>query len=191
MGISLKKIVKGVAKVGKVAAPILAATGVGAPLAMGIMAGSTLADKATDKGGLKKMKVFKQGILPTAAVGGGAVAAKALGATPGGALKLAGKVGKGALSVGKSAGSTLGKSAVAIGRKALKNPELALGAAGMIQNASARSKASGQRNAVADYAMAQMAQRAPIQQAIMQRLAAPVPTAPDLTRMFANPGSAY
>lgn len=85
----IRSVVRGASKVGKIAAPILAMTGVGAPLAAGIELASQVGDKATSPGGLKKTKLLKDLVLPTAGTYAAGAARPALSAAS--PLKAAGK----------------------------------------------------------------------------------------------------
>lgn len=173
----LKKAGKFVSKVGKIAAPVLAATGVGAPLAAGIMAGSTLLGKATDKGGLKKAKLFKDIVAPTALTAGAGVAGKALGGVGGIASKVKNPAVQKALGV---AGKGIGK----VAGSALKNPELVLGGISALQAAKSNKKAGQQRDRALDLALNDYNSRRPLQDAALKRLTAPRPERRDLTSTF-------
>lgn len=162
-----KSLGKVLGKAAKYAAPALALTGVGAPVAAAIGAGGAALEKASSGGNL-----------------GDAVKAGALGAAGGLAGGVAGK------AVG---GATASKSIL---QKALgfakANPQLLLGAAGAIQSAAQQSSANKKANAAIDIAKQDYASRGPLRQLILQQaLGFGQPQAPlDLSAGF-NMGNPY
>jgi hypothetical protein len=188
------KPLRALGKVAKLAAPVLAATGVGAPLALAIGAGGNLLDKGK-RVGLKDF--VKTGV----GVAGGSLAGKALGTTGllrgGGGLRgiasragsvaraapgrVAGLVGKRILGGDGTAasaepsapgGGLLQRVGDFITSDPLRAAQLGFGAVNAVQGA----KASGQANRMRQAALARVATQPPRE---------------DLSALYADSGNPY
>jgi hypothetical protein len=190
----------------QIASPVLAATGVGAPLAAGAMLAGRTLDKATSDGGIGKMKLFKDGILPAAGVGAGAALVGHAGGGAGILEKLKGVMGghgsgpldestAGIPEIGGHSGSFLGDIGKNLLKKLSTHPEIALGAVGAIQNARMQGKAADLTDDAAHMAQQNAADMAPLRAALLARMqqpqaaapvAAPTAQAPDLSALIAR-----
>ena len=168
-----KKLLGGIGDVAKFASPILALSGVGAPLAAGLGAAGGALGTLNDKEGFSLGRAARD-----AAIGGGT--AYAAGSLPGTGAK------------GSKLGSfSLGDILKSAGGWAMKNPEALLGGASMGLGALQQGKAGKMQQKATDFAMQDYASRAPARQASMDFIQGGVPQVANLSALTDDPYNPY
>lgn len=167
----LGKLVKGVGKVARIAAPIVGGLTLG-PLGGALIGGGV---NAITKGGSLADKA-KAG-LTGAAVGAGA------GALKGGLAKVGAPAG--------GAGGLLGKIGSAIGKDPMKAAQIGLAGLGTLQGAQQQAKAGKINTQIQEQAMAEQAQRNALKQQLMARIGQPPPQAPNLSSLYAGSSNPF
>lgn len=159
----LKKLGKTIGKVAQFAAPVLAATGVGAPLAIGLGAAGGALQGGKPKEWLKRAAIGGGG----AALGAAARGSGALGKAGGWLQKAAGAVGGGGGQGGAAGGAPGGGG----GWRSLADlAPVALGAYGAYQGNQDMNRARGLDDRMLAMAEQDYASRAPMRQQAMQML---------------------
>lgn len=190
------KLLGGLGDVAKFAAPALALTGVGAPLAAGIGLAGGLAGQLNDKHGSLGQGLVQGGLSAAGSLGAGALRGSGLASKAAGALGLrsmpssAAAANGAAPAAGLNLGGFLGSAAKWLG----KNPEVAMLGLGALQNARTATQASGLRGQAVDLARADMASREPFRQlalAQLTKLANQTHTVPNLPVDVGNPFTSH